>query len=70
MSYSKRGSKTAVVILLKSYLVSWHLCTWVHFLARCKIHANKYVLLQFPKEMITTGSKTQMPYLFMHCQIP
>ncbi len=27
----------------KSKLVSWHLCTWVHILARCKIRTNKYI---------------------------
>ncbi len=36
----------------------WHVRTWVHFLARQKIHTNNYILLQFPKETNTRGSKT------------
>ncbi len=31
------------------YLVSWHLCTWVHFLARWEIRTNIYILLHVPK---------------------
>jgi len=40
------------------YLVSWHLRTWVHVLARHKICTNNYILLQFPKETNTRGSET------------
>ncbi len=46
------------------YLVSWHLRTWVCFLARHKICTNNYILLQFPKETNTRGSKTF--YSFSH----
>ncbi len=53
-----------------TYLVSWHLCTWVHFLARCEIHTNnKYISLQFPKEMNTRGSKTPMPFIPFHTNV-
>ncbi len=44
-------------IYLKHYLVSWHLRTRVHFLARHEIR-TKTTLLQFPKETNTRGSKT------------
>ncbi len=36
--------ESAVLIgpCVQTYLVSWHLCTLVHFLARREIHTNKY----------------------------
>ncbi len=34
---------------IKTYLVSWHLRTWVHFLSRREIRTNNYILLQFLK---------------------
>ncbi len=51
---------------LPSYLVSWHLRTWVHFLARHEICTNNYILLQFPKETNTRGSKKDTFYSFSH----
>ncbi len=38
-------------------LVSWHLCTWVHFLTRREIRTNNYISLQFPEEMNTKGTR-------------
>ncbi len=35
-------------------------------LARCEIRTNKYISLQFPKEMNTRGSKTDAFYSFSH----
>ncbi len=48
------------------YLVSWHLRNWVHFLARHQICTNNYILLQFPKETNTKGSKTLTPFTPFH----
>ncbi len=47
-------------------LVSWHKRTWGHFLARCEICTNKYISLQFPKEMNTRGSKTPTSFIPFH----
>ncbi len=49
-----------------AYLVSWHLRTWVHLLARHEICTNNYILLQFPKETNTRGSKTLTPFTHFH----
>ncbi len=51
------------------YLVSWHLCTWVHSLARCEIHTNNYILLQFIQETNTRGSKTLTPLTPFHTNL-
>ncbi len=51
------------------YLVSWHLCTWVHFLTRQEIRTNNYILLQFPKETNTRGSKTLTPFTPFHTNL-
>ncbi len=45
------------------YLVSWHLHSWVHILARNEIHTNNYILLQFPKETNTRVSKTPTSFI-------
>ncbi len=52
-------------------LVSWHLCTWVHFLARHEIRTNNYILLQFqfPKETNTRGSKAPTPFTPFHTNL-
>ncbi len=54
---------------LLSYLVSWHLHTWVHFLARHEICPNNYILLQFPKETNTRGSETLTPFTPFHTHL-
>ncbi len=51
------------------YLVSWHLCNWVHFLVKHEIRTNKYISLQFPKEMNTRGSKTLMAFIPFHTNV-
>ncbi len=55
----------------KNNLVSWHLCTWVHFLARHEIRTNNYILLQFhfPKETNTRGSKAPTPFTPFHTNL-
>ncbi len=53
----------------KAYLVSWHLCTWMHFLTRREIRTNKYISLQFSKEMNTRGSNTLMPFIPFHTNL-
>ncbi len=40
------------------------LCTWVHFLARRRIHTNNYILLHFPKETNTIGKNSDAFYSF------
>ncbi len=40
--------------------------TWMHFLARHGICINNYILLQFPKEMNTRGSKTPTSFTPFH----
>ncbi len=59
-------SQPAHVHTKSVYMVSWHLCSWVHFLARCEIHSNKYISLQFPKETNTRGSNSDAFYSFSH----
>ncbi len=51
------------------YLVSLHLHTWVHFLVRHEICTNNYILLQFPKETNTRGSKTVTPFTPFHTNL-
>ncbi len=55
----------------KTNLVSWHLCTWVRFLARHEIRTNNYILLrfQFPKETNTRGSKALTPFTTFHTNL-
>ncbi len=53
----------------KYSLVSLHLCIWVHFLARHEICTNYYILLQFPKETNTRGSKTLTPFTPFHTNL-
>ncbi len=51
------------------YLVSLHLHTWVHFLVKHEICTNNYILLQFPKETNTRGSKTLTPFTPFHTNL-
>ncbi len=51
------------------YLVSWHLRTWVHILARHEIRTNNCILLQFLKETNTGGSKTLTPFTPFHTNV-
>ncbi len=56
-------------VIVFYYLVSWHKLTWVHFLARREKRTNKYISLQFPKEMNTRGSKTKTPFIHFHTNL-
>ncbi len=55
-------------ICVCTYLVSWHLRTWVHFLSRHEICTNNYILLQFPKET-NTSSKNLTPFTPFHTNL-
>ncbi len=43
--------------------------SWVHFLSRHEICTNKYISLQFPKEMNTRGSKTPISFISFHTNL-
>ncbi len=43
--------------------------TWVNFLARHEIRTNNYILLKFPKETNTRGSKTLTPFTPFHTNL-
>ncbi len=51
------------------YLVSWHLRTWLHFLARHEICTNNCIWLQFTKDTNTRGSKTLVTFTPFHTNL-
>ncbi len=71
ISVHNRSATLFTATTKETNLVSWHLCTWVHFLARHEIRTNNYILLQFhfPKETNTRGSKAPTPFTPFHTNL-